>query len=131
MKTNKELLQAMYDAFSQGNIPFILDSVSDDFTWFDPAYPSIASHGGTYHGKAGLGQFFQNLVSCYDTTHFAAHDFIAEGAKVVATGVQAFILKSNGKTGEFQWAMVWEFKDGKATQGRNYYDTARYEAMYN
>jgi uncharacterized protein len=130
MKTNKEILIDMYAAFSKGDVPFILDALSDTFTWFDPADPAIAAHGGTYHGKAEMGRFFQNLVSVADTILFEIHDYVAEGNKVVAIGKQGFKIKSTGKTGTFDWAMIWEFENGKPVHGRNHYDTARYEALY-
>ena len=47
MKTNKEILVAMYEAFSIGNIPYILDTVSENFIWTDSSDPSLVPHGGT------------------------------------------------------------------------------------
>jgi len=39
--TNKESVQTLYDLFGQGNVPAILDLVTDDITWTCPG-PSIS-----------------------------------------------------------------------------------------
>jgi ketosteroid isomerase-like protein len=51
--TAEETVKTIYDAFANGNIPFIIDQVSENFTWQDPCDPSIVPFGGKFQGKEG------------------------------------------------------------------------------
>lgn len=104
--------------------------MTDTFTWHDSSDPSKAIQGGTYQGKAGFSQFFQNLVSITDTTLWEVESYISEGNKVVATGRHGVKPKSTGKTGINQWVMIWEVENGIAAHGKSFFDTARYEALF-
>lgn len=130
MKTNKDLIASIYDAFAHGNVPFILDSVSDAFTWHDPCDSSKAIQGGIYHGKEGFGQFFQKLVSSTETTMWEVQSYVSEGNMVVATGKHGIKAKSTGKSWVNDWVMIWEIENGKVIRGKSYFDTARYEALF-
>ena len=130
MKTNKETVQAIYDAFGQGNIPFILESVDENFTHFDPSDPNIAPQGGQYNGRNEFLGFFQKLGGSVDTTLWQVDNYVADGNDVVATGKHGVTVKSTGKSGVIEWVMIWHFDHGIPMSIRNYYDTARYEALY-
>jgi ketosteroid isomerase-like protein len=128
--TSKETVKAMYDAFATGNIPFILDKISEDFTWKDPSNPSIVPFGGEYKGKNGMMNFFQNLGGSADTTLFQVDNYTSEGETVVAQGKHCFQSKKTGKDAELEWTMVWHFKNGMPVAGRAYYNTAASEKAF-
>ena len=128
--TSKETLKAMYDAFGSGNIPFILENVSEDFTWTDPSDPAIVPWGGTHKGKTAFTEFFQKLGGSSDTTLWQVDDYITEGDKVVATGKHGFTAKKTGKSAVLDWTMVWNFKNGVAVGGRSYYNNAASEKAF-
>jgi ketosteroid isomerase-like protein len=88
--TTKETVKALYDAFATGNIPFILESVSEDFTWQDPCDPSITPYGGTYKGRPGFGGLFQKLGDNTETTLWEVNGYVCEGDKVIALGRHGF-----------------------------------------
>jgi ketosteroid isomerase-like protein len=130
MKTNKQTVAAIYEAFGQGNIPFILESVDENFTHFDPTDPTITSHGGQFSGKEEFLSFFQKLGGSVDTTLFEVEKIVADGDNVVATGKHCVTIKKTRKSGIIDWVMVWTFKNGTPMSIKNYYDTARIEALY-
>ncbi|MEZ4904529.1 MAG: nuclear transport factor 2 family protein [Spirosomataceae bacterium] len=130
MKTNKEIVQAIYDAFGQANIPFILESVAENFTHFDPSDPAVAPQGGRHSGRAEFLGFFQKLGDSVDTTLWEVDNIIADKEEVVATGKHGVTVKKTGKKGVIEWVMVWHFEGNQPVSIRNYYDTARYEALY-
>src|ERR1700751_2024786 len=96
--TNKETVKAMYDAFGTGNIPFILETVSENFTWQDPNDPSIVPFGGKHTGRAGMTEFFQQLGGNTDTTVWEVNNYVSEGETVVAEGKHGFTSKKTGKS---------------------------------
>jgi uncharacterized protein len=130
MKPNKEKIIALYDAFGQGNIPFILENVADNFTWTDQCDPAIAPQGGTYHGKEGFLQFFHNLGGSTDTTHWQVDKYVAENDTVVAFGKHGVTIKSTGKSILLDWVMIWNFANGHPVSGGSFIDTARYQKMF-
>jgi ketosteroid isomerase-like protein len=130
MKSNKEKIQAMYDAFGKGDIPFILDAVSEDFTWTDPTNPSVAPQGGTYTGRNGFIGFFQNLGGSVDTQLWEVDNYLAEADTVVATGKHGVVVKATGKSHTLNWMMIWDFKNGMPVKGRSIFETGPYESCF-
>jgi ketosteroid isomerase-like protein len=130
MATKSETVKAIYDAFATGNIPFILESVSEDFTWHDPSNPSIVPYGGTHKGRSGFLEFFQKMGGSTDTTLFQVDGYISEGDKVVATGKHGFHPKTTGKNAVTEWTMIWTFDKDIPVAGRAYYNTSGAENAF-
>ena len=128
--TTKETVKALYDAFAAGNIPFILESVSEDFTWQDPCDPAVVPYGGTHKGRSGFGKFFQKLGGSTETTLWEVNEYVCEGNKVVAAGRHGFQSKTAGKSVATDWAMIWTFKESTPVAGRAYYDTSAVEKVF-
>lgn len=122
--TTKETVKALYEAFAAGNIPFILETVSEDFTWQDPNDPSLVPYGGLHRGREGFLEFFQQLGGNTETTLWQVDDYISEGETVAAEGKHGFKSKKTGKDVVTEWTMVWKFKDGVPVAGKSYYNTA-------
>ncbi|HLK31134.1 MAG TPA: nuclear transport factor 2 family protein [Puia sp.] len=125
-----DTVKAIYDAFVKGDIPFILEHVSEKFIWQDPCDPAIVPYGGKHSGKAGFLNFFQQLGGNTDTTLFEADEFISEKNKVVAIGRHEFTPKKTGKHAHTDWAMIWTFKNGELVAGRAYYNNAETEKAF-
>ena len=128
--TTKETVQAVYEAFAAGDIPFILESVSEDFTWQDPCDPSIVPYGGIHKGRSGFGEFFQKLGGSTETTLWEVNEYVCEGNKVVAAGRHGFQSKNTGKSVATDWVMIWRFKESMPVAGRAYYDTSAVEKAF-
>jgi len=128
--TTKETVKAMYDAFATGNIPFILETVSEDFMWHDPSDPSLVPYGGLHKGRTGFMEFFQQLGGNTETTLWQVDDYVSEGETVVAEGKHGFQSKTTGKNAVSEWSMVWKFKNGVPVAGRAYYNTSATEKAF-
>ena len=128
--TAQETLKAMYDAFGTGNIPFILDHLSEKFTWQDPCDPSIVPYGGKFEGKSEMMQFFQALGGSVDTILWEVDEYISEGDKVAAIGKHGIRCKETGKEAIANWVMVWHFENDEAVWGRSYYNSDDVEKAF-
>jgi ketosteroid isomerase-like protein len=120
--SNKEIVHRMYSDFGQGNIPGILNVISDDVI-FDTPGPALIPWAGIRNGKAGAMDFFKQVGDSTTYEKFEPQTFIAEGDKVVAIGLAHFTSKTTGKKGVSSWIMVWTFKNGKAVHAKNHWDT--------
>lgn len=120
--TNKDLIQKMYMDFGQGNVPEILNAMSDDIIIDSPG-PEKISWAGHRKGKSGAMEFFQQIGSSTEYEKFEPGEFITEGDKVVAAGSAVFTSRATGKKGKAEWIMVWTVKNGKATGVKNLWDT--------
>jgi ketosteroid isomerase-like protein len=128
--TALDTVKAMYDAFGKGDIPFILEHVSEKFTWQDPCNHSMVPYGGRFNGRSGMLQFFQQLGGSTDTTLWEVNEYVSEQNKVVAFGRHGITCKETGKSAISDFAMVWVFKNGEPVSGRSYYNNAETEKAF-
>ena len=130
MKTNQQIVEGIYAAFAQGNVPFILENVAENFTWQDPNNFAIVPHGGIYSGRTEFLNFFRQLDADTATLSFDVSDYATASNLVVAIGQHSVQAKKTGKPLTFEWTMVWRFENGVPVSGRSYYDTASAEKIY-
>ena len=80
--TPLETVQTIYAAFGRGDVPAIIDLVSDDVTWESWADNSAQKAGVPWllarQGKAGAGEFFE-LVGQFTIHDFQVWTFGADG----------------------------------------------------
>ena len=121
--TNKDLAQALYDYFGQGNVPAILDMCSDDIKWTCPGPTDILPYAQVFKGKKGVEEFFTQIYANKDFPSFEINEYISEGNKVVALGHWDAKSKKTGNPYSGDWAMVFHFRDGKLCEHKEYYDS--------
>jgi uncharacterized protein len=122
-QTNIEKAQQGFANFGSGNIQGILDDCSNDVvwgTWDNPGLP----YAKTFHGKAGVGEFFQSLATTLDYTAFEPKEFYEAGNKVFVKVYQAAIVKATGKSYAHDCLMEFTFRNGMITNLFAYVDIA-------
>jgi uncharacterized protein len=82
-QANIQTAQNGYAAFGRGDIPAILELLSDDIEWVDPG-PSEVPTAGTHQGKEAVLAWFVTLGENLDFQVFEPREFIAQGDKVVS-----------------------------------------------
>lgn len=120
---NKRTVQSIFEAFGRGDIPGVLEHVSEDVTWSAPG-PEVVTYFGERRGHAGAAEFFQQLGGSVDFEHFEPSAFVAEGDKVVVLGRERGRVKRTGKTFDNDWALVFTLGGGKVTGFQCYENTA-------
>jgi hypothetical protein len=130
MKTNIETIQAIYEAFSRGDIPTILEHLSDDVRWESWADNSAQQYGIAYlkaqTGKAGVLEFF-HVAGQLNITDFQVLSIMAGDNQVAAE----FVIEtapSNFSGGYRDEEMhLWTFNnEGKVIRLRHYLDTFKH-----
>jgi hypothetical protein len=125
---NIKLVQSLYDAFGQGNIPYLLDHVTEDVEWVEEGPESIP-FAGRYSGRAGVQQFFERLSSV-ENGRVVAEEFIADERSVVGVGRFTGTVTATGKKIDAAIAHVFTLRDGKVSRWLGYGDTARVAEAY-
>lgn len=121
--TNTEMAQELYSLFGQGKVPAILDLLTDDIKWTCPGPTDILPYARIYNGKQEVANFFKLIYENKDFPSFEAREYIAEGDKVVALGHWDAKAKKTGNPYSGDWAMAFDFRDGKICEHREYYDS--------
>jgi uncharacterized protein len=126
------LVQAAYADFGSGNIPGLLDRLTDDVVWTTPGEGTLIPSAGRLQGKDQVGQFFAGVGSTLEFHDFNPSEFIAQGDVVVALGTWDATVRGTDVRIQDGFAMVFRLRDGKIAEFREYSDTRRYaEALAN
>ena len=122
-RENAELVQRAYGNFKNGDIPAVLDLLSDGVKWLIPG-PESAPPSGSWQGREQVGRFFEALSGSQEPRQFEPREFVAQGDKVVALGHYLWHVESTGREWESDFAHVFSVRDGKIARFQEYTDTA-------
>jgi len=126
---NTKLVQQGYQHFKSGNIPALLDMLSDNVEWVFPELKGVAVTG-TRRGRKEVADFYAKLAETQETLSFEPREFVAQGDKVVVLGHYSFRIKATGKQFESDWAEVFTIKNGKIARFQEYANTAAAMVAY-
>lgn len=127
--SNIDTVQSIYAAFGTGNIPHILNTVSEDVDWtfFGPSAIPFAGH---YQGRAELGHFFTQVGQNAEVQQYDVRELEAAGDNVIVQGWQRVKARPTGKVWETHFIHVYWFENGQPVKIREYYDTAPMVAAF-
>lgn len=119
--TNLNVVQGVYEAFAEGNIPGVLGILNPDIAWTEAeGFP----YGGTYIGpNAVLENVFMRLGTEWDGFAAVPDEFIDAGDTVVVLGKYSGTYKATGKGFQANFAHVWKMQGGTANRFVQYVDT--------
>ncbi|KAG5175155.1 hypothetical protein JKP88DRAFT_283815 [Tribonema minus] len=126
MSSNVAAVEALYKAFGEGNIPFILDSLADKVKW---DHTHNQGHGIPVlvprNSRDEIGAFFQLLADKMDFQVFEVKKLFDGGEHVMAWLEVKYVHKDTKK--EFHdehCCMLWEFDEaGKVAAFTHVVDT--------
>ena len=130
VRTNVDVVQETYEAVGRGDIPALLDLLTDDVEWTLQG-PSVIPFAGTRRGREGVVEFFSLLGETVEFQQFEPREFVAQGDTVVVLGFERNLIKPTGRTFEQEWAHVYTLRDGKIAKHRALEDTAAYVVAFN
>jgi ketosteroid isomerase-like protein len=129
---NGATVAAIYQAFSRGDVPAILERLSDDIAW-DHWTDNFAQRAGVPHlvGRSGRDDVvgFFGVIAAWTLLDFAVLDVIGSERQVVAEVRASFRLPGGGRLADEE-LHLWTFgEDGRAVRFRHYCDTAKHIAV--
>ena len=121
-------VQAAYADFGRGDIPSLLNRLTDDVVWTTPGAGTAIPSAGRLQGKAQVVEFFQGVANNLDFHEFNPSEFIAQGDVVVALGTWDVTVRGTDVRVKDGFAMVFRLRDGKIAELREYSDSREYAA---
>ncbi len=128
-RQNVDVVRQNYEAVGRGDIPAVLDLLTDDVEWTLQG-PSVIPFARTRHGREGVAEFFALVGDTLEFQQFEPREFVAHGDTVVVLGYEHNLIKPTGRTFEQEWAHVYTLRNGKIAKGRFFEDTAAYVVAF-
>jgi ketosteroid isomerase-like protein len=109
-----------------GSVDHWMGLVADDikFGSLAQAAPEMA-FARSYSNRDALRGYFDGLLGEWEMIHYTASEFVAQGDSVFMRGSTAWRSKKTGKSVETPKVDFWRFRNGKAVEYYEYFDTAR------
>jgi ketosteroid isomerase-like protein len=129
VRTNVEVVQQSYEAVGRGDIPALLDLLTDDVEWTFQG-PSVIPLAGIRRGHEGVAEFFSLVGGNLEFERFEPREFVAQGDTVVVLGFERSLVKPTGRTFEQEWAHVYKLREGKVAEFLALEDTAAHAVAF-
>ena len=128
-KGSLEKVQEFFTRFGKGDIPGVLNTMSEDVDWVIPG-PNIIPYAGKRKGRDEVGKFFAAFGDAVEVQKFEPQEFITQKEKVVVVGREVLKVKTTAKIVTNEWVMVFTVDKDKITRFRSYEDTAALVAAF-
>jgi len=123
MTTPTETVQSAYAAFGRGDIPALLELLTDDVEWTHRGSIGLA-YMGTVRGKPAVAGWFGHVAELDGIQVFEPREFLAGPDHVTVLGWERTQALPAGGVFETDWVHVFRLRDGKISQFIGTYDTA-------
>jgi uncharacterized protein len=124
MTTQLDTVRRFYDALDNGDVPAVLSLLDAQVQWTEAE--RFSYYSGTWQGpQAVLDNLLKPLSSDWEGFSAKAHEFIAEGDRVVSLGTYSGKFKKTGRSFSAAFAHVWTVRDGKLARFDMHTDTAK------
>ena len=119
-----DVVRGIYEAFGRGDLPAVLGAMADDIEWHEA---EGMPYGGVYHGGEAVAQNVFGPIT-QDIPDFAVkpEEFIASGDAVAAVVRYTGTGKATGKQLNLPVVHVWDVRNDKIAQFRQFIDTAKF-----
>ena len=126
-ESNIKIIQNIYAAFGRGDVPAILEMLSEDVKW-GIVSGSKASAGVPWHeqlrGRSNVSKFFIALATHADFTRFEPQAFVADDRYVYATISWDATYKKTGRRITTSGMHRFTFQNGRVSEWVGLEDTA-------
>ncbi|MFJ9582680.1 nuclear transport factor 2 family protein [Streptomyces acidicola] len=122
--SNVGTIRSICTAFEQGNVPAILDTLSEDIDW------AIAPWCGVRHGKDAVASFFEQFGSTMEAEEFTPGLFAVSDSNALTAVRLRARNRATGKPVAMNLHHQFTFRNGKITYHRSTEDTAQVEPAF-
>jgi uncharacterized protein len=126
---NIGVVQNFYEALGAGDVPRALGLLSTHLEWTEAE--GFPYYSGTWHEpQMVVDKLLIPIMRDWEGFSITAHEFIADGEKVVSFGKYSGTFRATGRTMVAPFAHRWVVQDGKIVRFDMYTDTLKIqEAM--
>ena len=126
---NIAVVQQAYNNFKTGNIPALVDQMTDDVVWQLPEIKNVAI-AGTRRGREGVTDFFATVARDQEVLEFEPRKFVAQHDTVVSLGYYQWHVKETGRDFASDFVHIFTIRDGRIAGFREHFDSAVVAAAY-
>jgi ketosteroid isomerase-like protein len=124
MSDSVDIVRGFYDALGRGDVGGVLARLHDKLEWTEAQ--GFPYYSGTWRSpKEVLDKLLVPLSRDWDGFSARAHDFIAQGNRVVSLGEYSGTFKATGKPMTAPFAHIWTVRDGRLARFDMCTDTAK------
>ena len=128
-QANKAVCARLFERFSAGDVPGVLELMTDDATWWLPGKPGQLPVVGT-RSKTQIARLFHAMESQLEgPLKMTVKSAIGEGDEV-AMEVESLGHLKNGRTYNQEYHFRLQMRDGKISAVREYLDTLHVQAVW-
>jgi len=125
--TNLEFIRGILRDFVAGNYDAVEHAFDENIDWFGEVRwlggPELPFTGAAT-GKQEVMETFKSFLATVEYQgHLRPTSFVAQGNRVVATGLDLRMHKPTGQQTENRWTMIWTIENEKVTRFRILEDT--------
>ena len=120
--SNTEIVNSIYAAFQQGDIPAILSYLAEDVVW-ESAGPEKIAHAGVRKGRQNVPGFFEGLVKDHTEPELVITDVAAQGDSVAMFGHYTATMRTTGVRLTVPIGHLWKLRDGKVVRYLGLFDS--------
>jgi hypothetical protein len=125
---NVKILRDAYQRWNDsrgGTVEEIMEVCAPDICWGSvPRGAAPLDFAKECSGRDEMRGYFTGLLADWAMVHYTIDEYVAQGDTVVARGSCAWTNKKTGKVAETPKVDFWRFRDGKAVEFYEYFDTA-------
>ena len=123
MSTPIETVQTAYEAFGRGDIPALLDQLTDDIEWtFDGSTGD--AYMRTARGKEDVTRWFGQVMAIDGIQVFEPRQMLAGPDHVTVIGWERTQALPAGGIFETSWIHVWQLRGARIARFLGMFDTA-------
>lgn len=122
MNNNIELIQQLYQAFSQKDIVSILGFLDEGVEWGEPENPYNPA-GGTRKGHSGFMEWLNIGKNAEDILVLEPKRFLTDNDSVAVIGYMKCRARTTGKIYESDFVHWAEIKNNKIIRFQEFFDT--------
>ncbi len=124
-----DTVRRFYDALAHGDVPAVLSTLDANIEWTEAE--RFPYYGGTWHGpQPVLDNLLVPLSRDWKGFSAKAHEFIADGDRVVCLGTYSGTFKRTERSFSAAFAHIWTVRGDKLVRFDMHTDTAKVlEAM--
>jgi uncharacterized protein len=125
---NVEILREAYGKWHEtkgGSLDHFLGMADPEISFGSiPRGAAPMTFAKQYDNREAMKAYFDGLLTDWTMVHYTIDEYIAQGDSVVARGSTAWVNRKTGKKAETPKVDFWRFRDGKAVEFYEYFDTA-------
>lgn len=121
---NRARVKAIYAAYAGGDMPFVIEALTDDVCWVSGGEDTVAPWCGRHVGRAGVAGYFSALAAACEIIDFRLGPVIADGDRVAVMATVRARYHHSGAEREIDKMDVLQLRDGQVCDFREYYDAS-------